>query len=471
MRSASTRWLCVAAVSFMLAATWPSTIVAAEPAVDVAVPKGVDVSLALRADEPKSAETSPQSRFDVDPSGFPAVAEGASLKLFGTSRELLSLGVLTIDDFAWMRDGSLLLVTQGHLEALSASGIELGPTLPGPGMRVRPAGPDTAYVFGGASEPSNRDIYLLTQDEQVLKLASLPVPVTAIAGDGKTSYAAAGRSILRISLDQPPQVVLDARDPVIDMDLAASGGVFFSTKSAVGYLGSNGGAYEFIRGDGGLVRVRGSHVFILMSSGNLLRVGPIERFESVTADGSADELPSGRDGEVVGSVRYVQEIKDRLYELNYDPDFDSSAIDERTRDAIRDFEKAGNAPAKGEATYGLLKRLRAANARKPWGSIVYDKDADRFGLGWGHQSRKASVQSARERCGTDMKCTIEVSFTGEECGAFAYSKAGWSLAARQNIEWAREAALGECRKRDKNCSIIAAVCADGSNRFVVGGVQ
>ena len=36
------------------------------------------------------------------------IADGSALKLFGSPKELLNLGMLAIDDFAWMRDGALL---------------------------------------------------------------------------------------------------------------------------------------------------------------------------------------------------------------------------------------------------------------------------------------------------------------------------------------------------------------------------
>ena len=83
-------------------------------------------------------------------------------------------------------------------------------------------------------------------------------------------------------------------------------------------------------------------------------------------------------------------------------------------------------------------------------------------------TRKEAVASARANCGDSAQCTTEISFFGTECGAFVHSGSNWSMVAREDIRQAREAALGECRKRGKNCSIIAAVCADGADRYIAG---
>jgi hypothetical protein len=77
------------------------------------------------------------------------------------------------------------------------------------------------------------------------------------------------------------------------------------------------------------------------------------------------------------------------------------------------------------------------------------------------------VASARSQCGT-AQCAAEVSFFGTACGAFAMSAPGWSMAARDNIQDARQAVLDECGKRGKACRIIGASCADGANRTTPG---
>jgi len=58
-----------------------------------------------------------------------------------------------------------------------------------------------------------------------------------------------------------------------------------------------------------------------------------------------------------------------------------------------------------------------------------------------------------------------VSFFGPACGVFAHSGSSWSIAAREGIGKAREAALADCGKHGKTCQLVASVCADGAERF------
>ena len=251
----------------------------AETPLDISTPKNVKVSALLQPDGAKPSAASIAAAFDIDPDGLPAIADGTALKLIGTSQEMLSLGVLPIDDFAWMRDGKLLLITQSHLASLSPKGVVLSLELPTAGMRLRPAGNNTAYIFGGTSEPTNHTVYLFARDQTVTKLASLPSPVTAVAGDGTTTYIASDKTILRTAWNQPPRLLLETRDPLISLEVAPHEGLFYATKSSVGYIDRNGDASEFLRGEGGSLRLRGSTLFVLLPSGNLLRFGPVEAFE------------------------------------------------------------------------------------------------------------------------------------------------------------------------------------------------
>jgi len=157
----------------------------------------------------------------------------------------------------------------------------------------------------------------------------------------------------------------------------------------------------------------------------------------------------------------LQELSDRLYERNFDPE----PLDSKNgmKLAINAFQVKSSMTPTGEATEGLLARLRKMEDLKPWGSIVYDPDIAKFGISWDHVSRKVAVAAARSNCGT-AKCPIELSFFGTSCGAFAISGKSWSLIQRESIEKAKDAALDECGKAGKSCRIVGAVCADGSGR-------
>ncbi|QOZ25554.1 caspase family protein [Bradyrhizobium sp. CCBAU 51753] len=160
----------------------------------------------------------------------------------------------------------------------------------------------------------------------------------------------------------------------------------------------------------------------------------------------------------INDAALLRELSDRLYEHNFDPDPSDSKNGMRA--AISKFQEKVAMTPTGEATEGVLTRLRKMEDLSPWGSIVYGPDIDKFGISWKHSSRRAAVEDARSKCG-GAKCTLELSFYGSRCGAFAASSKSWSLIQRDTLDRAKTAALDECGRAGKSCRIIDAVCANG----------
>lgn len=280
------------AVFFLvLVASIPTGLAEPISAFDLAFPKGVNVSLLVIAHngEEKPLQALP---FDVAPDGLPMFAEGRTFAILGSIKKSVSIGGGPISDFAWMRDGTLSLITQGRVATFSDKGLYLGPRLPHPGMRIRVAGDNGAYVFGGQKEPDSHDVYLMTQDGIIVKLAELPLPAVDVTGDGKTTYVAAGKTILRVAEKSPASVVLRARDDITSVAWAPNAGLFYATRKAVGYIASNGGAYEFMQGNAGLVRVQGDSVFVLLQGGPDSRGPQLIRFRPAGGFGKISDLQS-----------------------------------------------------------------------------------------------------------------------------------------------------------------------------------
>jgi hypothetical protein len=161
----------------------------------------------------------------------------------------------------------------------------------------------------------------------------------------------------------------------------------------------------------------------------------------------------------------LREVRERLYELNFDPGPFDGPMSPAARQAVREFEQANKLASTGEATQGLLRRLRDISGLKPWGSIVYSRATNKWGMAWSLDTRKAAVASARASCGDASQCSTEISFFGTECGVFAHSESSWAMVARADMAKAKDDALSDCRKRGKACRIIASVCADGAQRL------
>jgi hypothetical protein len=175
----------------------------------------------------------------------------------------------------------------------------------------------------------------------------------------------------------------------------------------------------------------------------------------------ADTLRPDPDFVPIKDTALLRELSERLYEHNFDPEQSDSRNGMKL--AISKFQEKSNMTPSGEATEGVLTRLRKLDDLKPWGSIVYGPDSDKWGISWNHASRRAAVEDARSNCGAG-KCPIELSFYGRGCGAFAISGKSWSLVQRETVQRAKDTALDECGRTGKSCRIVGAVCADGSGR-------
>ena len=167
----------------------------------------------------------------------------------------------------------------------------------------------------------------------------------------------------------------------------------------------------------------------------------------------ADTLRPDPDWVPIKDAALLRELSDRLYEHNFDPSDRRKITAVNT--AISKFQEKTSMTPTGEPTKkGLLTRLRKMDDLKPWGSIVYGPDSDKWGISWNHPSRRAAVDDARSNCGAS-KCPIELSFYAGRCGAFAISGKSWSLVQRDTIQQAKTAALHECGKTGKSCRIMA----------------
>jgi hypothetical protein len=175
--------------------------------------------------------------------------------------------------------------------------------------------------------------------------------------------------------------------------------------------------------------------------------------------------PQTDDAVQISDPVLLNELRDRLYELNFDPGSLDGPLTDAARKAIQEFQQQINVPPTGIATMGLLRHLRELGGVKPWGSMVYGKDSGKWGMAWNESTRKAAVARARVSCGDSVTCPVEVSFFGTACGVFAYSASSWAITTRDDITKAKTAALADCGKRGRACQIVASVCADGAERF------
>ena len=107
----------------------------------------------------------------------------------------------------------------------------------------------------------------------------------------------------------------------------------------------------------------------------------------------ADTLRPDPDFVPIKDAALLRELSDRLYEHNFDPEQPDSKNGMKL--AIANFRKKATWRPTGEATEGVLTRLRKMDDLKPWGSIVFGPDSNKWGISWNHTSRRAAVEDAR----------------------------------------------------------------------------
>jgi uncharacterized caspase-like protein len=172
------------------------------------------------------------------------------------------------------------------------------------------------------------------------------------------------------------------------------------------------------------------------------------------------------DNTEIMDTKLLREIRERLYDLNFDPGPVEGGQPELTRTAIAQFLSKARLPAQEHPTLGLLNALRAMGSLKPWGAVAYEPGTNRWGMSWDEMSRKDAIARASASCGNQPKsCPIVISFFETGCAAFAHSTKGWAIVARGSVSQARADAVEQCSKKGPECGIIASVCADGTERF------
>ena len=174
---------------------------------DIALPKGVHIdSLIL----PDGASGSATVGFGVNRDGLPVVADGTQLRILGEGQAILDIAPRKIDDFSWMLGAQLLLISGDRLISPGPNGQLRELALSATGMKVRRAGDDDAYVFGGAAEPANHDVFLVKPSGAMIKLATLPSPISDVSGFGTNCYVAIGKRLLHLAEGETVAIVLEA---------------------------------------------------------------------------------------------------------------------------------------------------------------------------------------------------------------------------------------------------------------------
>ncbi|MBI4387301.1 MAG: hypothetical protein HY551_07950 [Elusimicrobia bacterium] len=199
-------------------------------------------------------------RFGVDGRGRPWIAHDGEELVCPTEASSVRM-VAPIDDIAFTGTLSPLVSSEGHLSVLPAVlmlrgdkdgrlALPLKPLrrLPGPGSRLFPGTRGILYVASRAKGNVGGSLYLLRGRSakgsrgRLELLLEASEPVAAAAGDGKTTYTAVGRSILKLQQGarKAESVFAHPREDISSLAFDPEVGLFYATASEVGFVGPKG---------------------------------------------------------------------------------------------------------------------------------------------------------------------------------------------------------------------------------------
>lgn len=208
---------------------------------------GIGLRPVLEQRDDASFDSPAHFRLGVDPTGRAWFGETPGTHIV----EPGDRGSIIVDrpftDLVWLANGEKIACTAAGLVAVrtpenSGSGKDtpgaLWPvsSLPGEGCRLFPAGDAAIYLLDSWRGLTRVFLIDPSAARKIVNLAATPSKVNAAAGDGGTTFIAAGNEILQLSDSAAPKLLYRAAAPVTGLAYSRRAGLFYSTKDAVGFI-------------------------------------------------------------------------------------------------------------------------------------------------------------------------------------------------------------------------------------------
>ncbi len=186
-----------------------------------------------------------------------------------------------VRDFCWLDDKTLVLLRGSGLDFFRDGKPVRAIALPRRGLRLARADAAHCYLFGGPRGSSNRDVLLFGVDGSVRNLFQAPAAVTAVAGDGRVTFVAAGPVIYAVSRGAQPRAVFRERLPITQLAYAPPAGVFYVTADGAGCMDAPGSGVIFLRRDIASLDSRGGRLLLMTRDREVMLISPIAGFPRV----------------------------------------------------------------------------------------------------------------------------------------------------------------------------------------------
>ncbi len=258
----------------------------ASRALEAVLPQPLETRFILRIDQLPDGIDIGGVRFNLDRQGRPHLAFGDVLISLGhrddLAHEIHRLpGGTAIDRLAWMRDGTLLVISGQELGVPTEDGLAVILALPSADMRIEPASSEAFYLYGGDSPAQRRSLYIHRRGGRLLHLLKAPTPIHAVAGDSDVTFLSIDKSIYLLVRGEPLRFVYEAEEAVTALALAPPWGLFYGTEQTFGYVTESGMGFAFLRGKGGEPKVHEDDLYLFITDEGVVRSTPVSSFEQL----------------------------------------------------------------------------------------------------------------------------------------------------------------------------------------------
>ena len=287
-------------IAFIFLILQPRALPAAEPRAVFALPLHPAISMewVLKPLDGKTQDSLSRHRFRlaIDGAGNPWFADGANRLLVNPLNDHSVLAPERFSDFVWMEGGDPVLCTKktlGLLKVPSAppnkqESLRTAPFFPALPLshtdcRLFSGGSDALYVIEHDPAENKDEIMLLSGAkgaQAAEKLVAAAFHVEAVAGDGMTTFVGAKHWIYKLSSDsKEPQRYFDAKNDVTGLAYSKETGLFYTTRSGVGFVDSKF-QLEFIKSTDPEIVLRGTDLYIRLSKNfAVVKITGADRFK------------------------------------------------------------------------------------------------------------------------------------------------------------------------------------------------
>ena len=179
-------------------------------------------------------------------------------------------------DYCFLDTERIAVLQETRLKIVQNEGCVVNYTLPSRGGRLSRADGHHCYLFGGALE----SLLLVGADGSVSNLLQSS-GITAVAGDGRSTFAAVGDTVYFLDSVSKPSPVLMTRNPVVDLALGSSNSVFYVTSKGVGCMTRPGSAWVFWPQKVLSVDCRADRLLLLTANREVYLIDPVTGFPAL----------------------------------------------------------------------------------------------------------------------------------------------------------------------------------------------